>query len=205
MKLFLASLIKHPKTFKHLESYVAGFTGKSIAYIPTAANGEGWQSWKCGDSWNILQSLESRVTVVQLEDYGKKDIITVLKGNDIVWVSGGMTGYLMYWIRRVKLDQAIHELLQNTIYVGSSAGSMICGQTLQICDWFPGDEEPGAGIFPGLKLVNFDLFPHYNDDALEIIRKEYTGKALYLLKDGEEIIVDDGKVEVVGETRLITT
>jgi hypothetical protein len=38
---------------------------------------------------------------------------------------------------------------------------------------------------------------------LEEIKKNYKGNALYLLKNGEEIIVEDDKVTVIGEERII--
>ena len=48
MKLFLASQAKNPETIEKIKKYIGGFVGKNIAYIPTAANGEGWGSWKKG-------------------------------------------------------------------------------------------------------------------------------------------------------------
>ena len=40
MKLFLASDAKYPDSIEKLRSFIGGFEGKSIAYIPTAVNGE---------------------------------------------------------------------------------------------------------------------------------------------------------------------
>ncbi|MEK7526626.1 MAG: hypothetical protein AAB546_04050 [Patescibacteria group bacterium] len=40
MKLFLASEAKHPDSIEKLKKFIGGFEGKSIAYVPTAANGE---------------------------------------------------------------------------------------------------------------------------------------------------------------------
>jgi len=53
-------------------------------------------------------------------------------------------------------------------------------------------------------LVDFDIFPHFQDELLPKIKEKYKGDKLYLLKDGEEIIVEDGKVTVIGEERIIT-
>ena len=79
MKLFLASEAKNPATIQKLEKYIGGFKGKSIAYIPTAANGEKWASWKEGGSWNLIQTLGAKISLVQLEDYGSKTVINDLK------------------------------------------------------------------------------------------------------------------------------
>src|ERR1700686_2362044 len=90
MKLFLASEAKHPESIKILEEYVGGFVGKTIAYIPTASNGEGWESWRDGGTWEILEKLGAKVTFVQLEDYRSKEAIQHIQGKDIIWFAGGM-------------------------------------------------------------------------------------------------------------------
>ncbi len=46
-KLFLASEMKHPDSIEKLKQYVGGeLAQKNITYIPTAANGEFYGSWK---------------------------------------------------------------------------------------------------------------------------------------------------------------
>ena len=203
MKLFLASEAKNPASIKKLEEFVVGFDGKTIAYIPTAANGQGWESWKEGGSWSTVNSLGAQVSLVLLEDCVSQDVIQQIEGKDIVWFAGGMAGYLLYWIRRSELDKNLSRILHHSIYIGSSAGSMIAGNSLDIAEWYPGDQEVGASIFPGLRLVDFDIYPHYEESMLEVINNNYKGNKLYLLKNGEEIIVEDQKIEVIGEERIV--
>lgn len=206
MKLFLASEAKHPLSVNKLKEFVGGFENKSIAYIPTAANGTGWGLWKEGDSWESVQKLGADVTVVELENYWDTDPLSVLEGKDILWFAGGQCGYLMYWIRRTQLDRHLRGLLEKgSIYVGSSAGSMITAPSLDIVEWYIGENEHGAGVIPGLGLVDFDIYPHYEDDLHDEIKKIYTGKKLYLLKNGEEIIANGTTVTVVGKERTITS
>lgn len=205
MKLFLASEGRHPDTINKLSKFVGGFKGKKIAYIPTAANGEEpFESWKTSSAtWQLVQTLGAEVTAVQLEDYKNPSVIEVLKGKDILWFAGGSPGYLMYWIRRCELDKALPGLLKKSIYVGSSAGSMVTSKKLNTTEWYFGEGEPGASVIPGLGLVDFDIYPHYDESVLDYVKKHYTGKKLYLLKNGEEIVVDGGKVIVQGEERVI--
>lgn len=205
MKLFLASEAKNPASIEKLREYIGGFKGKSIAYIPTAANGEGWGSWKDGGSWNLVNTLEAKINLIQLEDHINEDIGNLIRGNNIVWFAGGMSGYLLYWIRRTKLNLQIRELLDSGIlYVGSSAGSVATSGEQTISEWYIGEDEPGADCIPGLGLVDFEIYPHYEDNLYDEVKKRFKGKKLYLLKNGEEIIVEDGKVEVIGEERIIT-
>ncbi|MBI4032915.1 MAG: Type 1 glutamine amidotransferase-like domain-containing protein [Candidatus Blackburnbacteria bacterium] len=205
MKLFLASEAKNPKSIKKLEEFVGGFKGKKLAYIPTAANGHGWGSWKDGGSWNLVQKLEMNITPLELEDYWNSDVAPRLRGKDIIWFAGGSCSYLAYWLTRTGLNKKLKGLLeQGSIYVGSSAGSMVTAKNLDVAEWYIGEQEPGAHILAGLGLVDFDIYPHYQEDLYEQIREHYKGNKMFLLKDGEEIIVENTIVKVVGEERVIT-
>lgn len=204
MKLFLASEVKHPDSFKKLTDFVGGFENKTISYIPTAANAEGWGSWKSGGSWNLVQTLNANVKLIQLEEFHEESAVNEIMGSDVVWFAGGMPGYLMYWIRRCHLDIKLKDILENgTVYVGSSAGSMVVGQSLDIAAWDFVDQERGAENITPVKIVDFDIFPHYDESLLPKIKENYKGKKLYMLKNGEEIIIDNGKITVEGQERLI--
>jgi len=208
-RLFLASEAKHPESMKKLEEFVDGLKGKKIAYIPTAANGEeSYGTWKKGATYNLVKKIGAKVTPVVLEDYKEdqtnKRVLKLLKGKDIIWFAGGMCGYLMYWVRRFEIEKHINEILESgTFYVGSSAGSMVCAQTLDTavhCLDFP---ENGAGVIPGFGLINFHFYPHYEDAILLRLKKVWKSGDLYLIKNGEAITVIDGKVEVLGEKRIL--
>lgn len=205
MKLFLASEAKHPDTISKLEDYVGGLKGKNIAYIPTANNGENpYDEWRTDSAtWDLIKEIGNAEPVV-LEEYRDESVLDKLRGRDIIWFAGGACGYLMYWVRRCGIDENIKELLNKSVYVGSSAGSMITYKDLKIADWYIGESEVGASYIPGLDLVDFEIYPHYEDHLYDQIKSLYKGKKLYLLKNGEEIIVEDDKVTVIGEERIIT-
>lgn len=206
MKLFLASEVKHPDTIEKLRNYVGGsFKGKKIVYIPTASNCEIFGEWKRGESIRIVQSLSATLKIVELEDVVYKNVVDEMYGADILWVASGMSGYLLYWMRRAGLDKKLPEILEKgTIYVGSSAGSMVTSKTQNVGEWFLTEPEPGASLMPGLGLVDFEIYPHYEDDLLPEIEKLWTAGKLYLLKDGEVITVENDKVEILGETRILS-
>lgn len=205
MRLFLASEAKNPKSIEKLREYVGGLKGKSVAYIPTAGNGEeGWGSWKKGGSWNLVQTLGFDLTVIQLEEYRNESVISKIEGKDILWFAGGVPGYLMYWIKRCSLDKHLKKILdRGTLFVGSSAGAMIAGKSLQVASWGFVDNERGSDEIKPLGLVDFDIFPHYEESLLNKIKENYKGNKLYLLKNGEEIIVEDSKVVIIGGERII--
>lgn len=205
MKLFLASEAKHPESIKKLKTFVGGdLNDKKVVYIPTAANGEYFGSWKVGESIKVAKSLTSKFKIIELEDYYKENIFTQIETADILWFAGGAVGYLLYWMRRAELDKKLPEILEKgTIYVGSSAGSMACAKTQYCAEWYLGAEEHGASLIPGLGLIDFEIYPHFEDEKLQEIKKLWKEGELYLLKNGEVITVVNGKVKVLGEKRIL--
>ncbi len=206
MKLFLASEAKHPDIQNAMKSFVGEFEGKSIAYIPTALNGiETFGLWKeTSNTWKYIQTLGAHITPVVLEEYRDKRVVDALKGYDIIWFAGGSCSYLMYWMLRCELDHYLPELLSaGSIYIGSSASSMIAAPTLKLAEWYIGETEPHAGDMRGLSLVDFDIYPHYEESLLPQITAHERKIPMYLLKNGEAITVEDKKITVVGETRLL--
>ncbi len=210
MKLFLASEAKHPDTLKKLDSYVGGLKGKSIAYIPTAANGMKWDSWREGGSWKMINDIGAKVELILLEENANDILIDKLVNKDIIWFAGGLVGYLSYWVRRCSLDLYLKDNLKDKICVGSSAGSMLFCNDSEMATWEFVDNERGASDIKTLGLVDFDIYPHYEEHLLPQIKERYKGKKLYLLKNGEEIIVEGDKsaggvkITVVGEERIIS-
>jgi dipeptidase E len=204
-RLFLASEAKNPKSYKKLQDYVGGLRDRKIAYIPTAANGEEpYGSWEKGATYNLVKKSGAVVEPVLLEDYKNKSVLKKLKGKDIIWFAGGMCGYLMYWVRRCEIDKKINELLKSgIIYVGSSAGGMVTAKTLDIAEAFLDEIEQGAKVIPGFGLVDFDIYPHYEDNMFADIKRVWRGGDLYLLKNGEALIIEGNKVEIFGQKRIL--
>ena len=202
------SRFHNENTQAKISEYIGGFGGKKIAYIPTADNAEeGWGDWKKrkNGSWALINTLGAKVNTVVLEEYRNDTVLKELEDKDVIWFAGGMPGYLAYWMRRCKIDLALPKLLQKSLYVGSSAGAMVVGQTLEVAEWgFGGDNERGGSSIKPLKLVDFDIFPHFKNELLPIIKRNYKGKKIYLIKDDEQIIVEGDKVKVMGEERIIT-
>jgi dipeptidase E len=205
MKFFLASRINDPEALKKLRVFLGkDFKGLSVCFIPTAARGE-FYDWENGGTFKTIKELFKSVKVVSLEDSHKMNVIDQIKGHDILWLSGGMPGYLLYWIRRSGLDKALSEILNSgTVYVGSSASSSVLGPSLHFAEIPSGDNEPGASLIPGLGYLEHEFIPHFEDKYLEFIKQHYRKGKAYLMKDHEAITIDNGRVEILGEKRIIT-
>lgn len=208
MKLFLASHVIDPQCFPEFEKFIGGkLADKSVIFIPTARNGEGvTHDWKLSPTLKLLQTTCSQLSILELEDVKERDVLPDFKGKQIIFFGGGYSGYLLYWIRRARLDKALPDLLnKGAIYVGSSAGAMACSKTQYSAEIFD-DAEYGASLMPGLGYVDFEIRPHYTDDMYDetVKRWKSVGKGeLCLLKDGEAIKVSNGEVQFFGEKRMI--
>lgn len=198
MKAFLASTIKRDSTVAALHDFIPGLKNLNMAYVPTAAHAEeGFDVWETGGSWQIAQTLCDNITIVKLEDYRDESVIEELKKHDVVWFAGGLPGYLMYWLIHCGVKDQIQELFANRIYVGISAGSSAAGTELKYLDIYKlGDSEPAAAYLPGLRLLDREFYPHYSSDDLPRIEREYAGKGMYLVPDGEQIIIDGEEIKL---------
>lgn len=205
MKLFLASVGKHPDTIEKLNTFVDGkLSDKKVAYVVTAANGEFYGAWKTSESIKVFKPLFPKLTIVELEKYQQDPVLQTIESADILWVAGGFTGYLLYWMRRCGLAEHLPQLLgKGLIYVGSSAGSMACSPTQSASDWYLREPELGAELIPGLGLIDFEIYPHYDESLLPEIEKHWHKGKLALLKDGEVITRIDNKITWLGKERWL--
>lgn len=216
MKIFLASDAKNPSILKEIDKFVGGFKDKKIVFIPTASNGEiGYEFWKTeSQSLPVIKGLGAEVTILQLEDYkfDSDSVLNILKTADIIWMGGGMPGYLLYWLRRTKADEGIKELLESgVIYVGSSAGSMVASRYSDLAEWYMDEMEPGASVIPGLGFVDFEFYPHYVESDYENIKGEFLkrnkseGRKIYLVKNDDAIIINGDSIQFIGNPTLLTS
>jgi dipeptidase E len=201
--------------------------GKPMAHakavcIPTAiyamlgGNGFAWQALRelVEIGWAELGILELTALPSLLEDHW----LPALEAADVIWVGGGNTGYLSYWMQESGLARKIPQLLRKTVYVGVSAGSMIMTYSLNINheelaktgiyydDEYDEAAPPNAGSDKTLQLVDFTLRPHLNSDYFHAATLEnmeqWAAKAdvsLYAIDDQTAIKVIDDMVEVISE------
>ena len=142
---------------------------------------------------------------------------------EAIVVGGGITPYLSYWMQESGFAERLPGLLEDRVYVGASAGSMVMSPGLNVDreelertgvyndDEYDDPAPPGAGSDQGLGLVDFAVRPHLNSgdfpDADLATMAGWAAKldvSTYAIDDETAIKVVDGEVEVVseGEWRL---
>lgn len=159
---------------------------KKVLYITTAADGEdGDKSWM-ENEYNTI--LDLGVKKDNIYEYKIGDKINI-KDFDIMYMMGGNTFYLLDQIRKYNFDKVIKKFIYNNkIYIGSSAGSIILGNSIKYTLGFD-ENNVNMTDFRGLKLVDGIIIPHANRKEELINSIKDKEEKIYLLYDGDGIIM----------------
>lgn len=152
---------------------------------------------------------------LDLRDYfGRPDALEqALEGVGMVWAVGGNAFLLRRAMAQSGLDAILlRRLAEDSLaYGGWSAGACVAGASLRGIDLMDEPEavtdlyDP-APIYDGLGLVDFVIVPHFDSDHPEAEAAGVSaawlkdqGLAHRTLRDGEALLLRDGRLELVGE------
>jgi len=151
-----------------------------------------------GLGWKSLGVLE----LTALPSIGEDRWVPWVQAADVLLVNGGDALYLAHWMRQSGLADLLPSL-QETVWVGLSAGSMV--MTPSIGEDFVGWQPPGGGD-AALGIVDFSIFPHLDhvqlpENTLADAQRWAAGMTVpcYAIDDETAIKVVGGTVEVVSE------
>ena len=159
-----------------------------VLYITTAADGDvdDDKSWMDDEYKSILDLgiNEDNITEYKI---GVGDID--LNCFDIIYMMGGNTFYLLDMIRKYKFDILIKKFIESKkIYIGSSAGSEILGNSIEIA--LPYDDNiVNMRDFTGLRIVDGLIVPHCNRKKEFIKKLSKERDNIIQLFDGSGFIV----------------
>ena len=204
MKLILAS------DLSFLLKYGYNLTGipkdqMRIGYITTASKGDR------GDfSRKLKYSIKENgydFEEIDIEGKTKKEIKDFFKDKNIIHMEGGNTFYLLKAIRESGFAEILRELLEEgKIYIGTSAGAYIMCPTIEVSNWDKtGKIRFGVTDFTSLNYVPFVLKVHYKDEQKEEVKEgiQTLKYPIRILKDGQGILVEDGKYTFMGDEEEI--
>lgn len=196
MKLYLASyaMVSMAKIIKHEGN---NFAGKKAIFIPTA-----------GDPYDIKDFVEA--DRIALEKYGLdivemdiknknvEEIRKAIVGADIVLVAGGDTFYLMEKLKESGADKVIKDFIEkNGIYIGSSAGSIICCPTIEGAEEFDNpnlakglNDFDGMGVFKDVIISHVQKEKYFERIKRTTERLESKGYKVYPLTDDDVLFFD---------------
>lgn len=139
---------------------------RTVLFIDTAAEPE----IADGDEWlqEDLRSLQRQgyqVDRYSVTGKARDEVEKKIDAYDVLYMCGGNTAYLLNKLRRTHTYELIIEKVRNgKPYIGTSAGSIICGPRLP--DYYS-EYEPELEDTTMLNLVNFIIMPHWGDDFYE--------------------------------------
>ena len=161
----------------------------------TAIDGEPAESdksWAEEEFQNILKAGFRRENIIEHKISQENED---LSGYDVVYVQGGNTFYLMDMMRKYHFDPSIKDALsEGVIYIGSSAGSIVLGDTIESAFTYgDGNNTYGVTDYSGIGLVNGAIFPHVNQMEEKVMRDKEKFDKCYLLRDGGGVFIVDGR------------
>lgn len=203
-KLFLASyaavtleLVK-PLLPKPADQLKAGF-------IPTAGDlYEDAGRFQHPDK-EALEKLGMAVTEIDLKATQGEELARVMQQMDVVLVAGGNTFYLLDWVQKSKFDEIVKKRIsEGLVYIGSSAGSILCCPTIEGAKRFdPPEAAPELSDYTGLNLVNIVIIPHTHKEKYKQRIEETTaelqesGLEVVHLTDDQAVVVDEDEWKLV--------
>jgi dipeptidase E len=148
--------------------------------------------------WKSMGVLE----LTALPTLGEEQWVPEVQETDVLLVNGGDALYLSYWMRESGFADLMASLDQ-TLYVGLSAGSMVMTPSIGVD--FVGWQQPSGGD-EALGVVEFSIFPHLDHPDLPgntmADAEEWAAtvpQPAYAIDDETAIKVVDGTAEVVSE------
>jgi dipeptidase E len=140
------------------------------------------------------------------QPFSRKDLKRALKA-DAIYLSGGNT---FYFLKHLRESGVIHSLQRYVrrggVLMGESAGSIIMTPDINTAaypSWDRDDNDVELSDLRSMNLVNFDFFPHYEDDEKYhnelIYQSKLSGRPIYTATDGSGIVVDHDRLSFIGE------
>lgn len=167
----------------------------SVAFIPTAAMPHNDNSWIKINKQPLVELGIKTVDDIDLKEYenASEKLFAKLKTHDVIWVNGGNTLFLLYWVKKSGFDHVIKKLLdEGKVYVGVSAGSMLACPTVEVATWKDIDDPTVVQLddFNALDLVDFFIFVHYEEKwkALVEEKKHELSSNLVVLSDDQAVL-----------------
>lgn len=213
MRLFLSS--QDLGNYAEVAAKMAGSNNKAL-FIKNAQDNksEEERNWSNPEKKKMFEDVGFEFEMIDLRDYFSKPEQLEKKVSQAgsFWSSGGNTFILRRAMKASGLDTILKKLISEDkiMYGGWSAGAMITGPDLKGPIW---SEDDKSNIIPdgyetkviweGLNLVQFYIVPHFGSDihgdSPQILADYYKAKKIrhYLLKDGQVIIINGNKEELL--------
>jgi peptidase E len=201
MKLLLTSGGLSTEQIKH---ELVRLVGKPLSEISAAIINDGHhveagdKRWAIDEVANVAKTVGGAIDLISLFALSIEEIVSRISQKDVLYIMGGHTDYLMSHIESSDLAHKLPLLLEDIVYVGSSAGSMImCNRVTTDSYQKMYGEEGTYGVENYLQLIDIAIKPHLDSpdflnnrrELLEGIAHDYHA-TLIALRDDQAIVVE---------------
>ena len=177
--------------------------GKSVAYIPTAKPCGEPGGWAALEKHN-LEQMGLVVDEVEVSTAPYDAIQRALQKNDLIYIAGGNTFFLLQALKQSGADRLIREEVhKGKPYIGESAGAIAAAPDIAYSSAMDDHgKAPGLQDYTGLHLTEWYPVPHRGNPeygaAVEQIVAAYASTLdLKVIDDHQALFVEDGQVEVL--------
>lgn len=199
-KLFLASsFMDVADLFSDSEKDLCG---KTVTFITTASKVEKVVFYvKTGRQ--ALEKMGLTVEELDISIVPADEISTIIKKNDIIYITGGNTYFLLQELKRTGADKMIIEAVNSgKIYIGESAGAIVASKNVEYAKEMDSIKKaPDLTDFDALGLSDFYTVPHYINPpfqraAQKIIDTFSSTLKLMPISNNDAILVCDNEVTI---------
>ena len=203
MLLYLTS--KASKTLKGLLPLLPRSPQKmQVAFIPTAGDLYDEKPWMEEDREKLV-NLGFQVEDIDIKSKTTEELEKTLSHKDIIFVAGGNTSYLLEKAQESGFLELAKKLVQEgTIYIGSSAGSLLACRNIEVDKIYNDEFGKELESYEALGLVDFVIVPHADNpkyaSCIEKIVSTYGHKyELQMLNDNQAIVVNNNGTKIYEE------
>lgn len=175
--------------------------GKTLSFIPTASLRESVTFYveaalKTFENWGV------KVQILEISSLSSEEIMAALEKNEMIYVSGGNTFFLLQEMKRKGVDRKIIEWMQRgKVYIGESAGSAILSPSISYMRELDDvAAAPDLSSFDALAVIDAYPLPHYGNYPFEAagkaVLKQYTDLHIIPFNNQQALLVEGGKIRV---------
>lgn len=170
--LFLTSQFSQV-VHKFIDHFSPEMAGNAVGFISTASQIYDDPWWMRQDRDMLVQAGFS-VTDIDITKLSVSVARAQVSAVDIIFVAGGNTFYLLQELRKSGTDQVLIDAInKGQLYVGSSAGSIVVGPTLEpITELDEPEGAPDLKEYNALAVVDFVVMPHIGNPKFEPVYRQ---------------------------------
>lgn len=190
--VFLEQLPKPPKDIK-------------VCYVITAGFGDGdiKPEWLEYYKKQLNDYGVNEIEELDIRNKTEQELEKITQDKDIIFVNGGNTFFLLYWVKKTGFDKVIlKHVKEGKLYIGISAGSYIACPSIEQSNWKHSDRNRiGITDLSALNLVPFLITAHFVEDFRPVIEgaSKNTKYPIIALHDTQAVLVTDNHWKLVGK------